>query len=123
MMSSRLRELGFTLPIYSIGGALAFLSVLVFRKRSGVPRWWAAAVFIPFLVWVTISDLADRGRSLANAFVEPAYLGASLSATELLRFLIPHSTELQARKRFGASIVVGVLIAVGFGLWFPILPE
>ena len=66
MMSSRLRELGFTLPIYSIGGALAFLSVLVFRKRSGVPRWWAAAVFIPFLVWVTISDLADRGRSLAT---------------------------------------------------------
>jgi hypothetical protein len=115
--------LAIVLFLYVLGSLFAVFGVIVLHKRSGVPQFWAVTILVPVLVWMIVGKIVGHHGSLSNFFIEPLCLGVAVSVTEVIRLLVPARTEFQARHLFGVAFGLRILLALGFTLWFPILPE
>lgn len=97
--------------------------LLLLRRRSGIRFLESLELFAPLIVWEILSEFVGPGGTLANALMEPFYLGLTVSASQGVRLLFPGGTHLQVRTRFHSSVVFCILVGVGFALLFPDLPE
>ena len=111
------------LPSYALGLAPGLAVLLFARRRSRVRALPSTLLIVPVVVWGILSSLVGPGGTLANALLEPFYLGLTVSAIQGLRLIAPGTTEEQSRARFLISVVLSVVVTLVYVFAFPDLPE
>jgi hypothetical protein len=112
------------IPAYSYLGGLVFglWAALMWPTRLGAPLASLSMFALPLLLWGLLSRLVGPIGALANAIMEPLLLGALASVALIVRILRFREDRL-ASRRYLLSVVAVSLVAIGFVLWFPDLPE
>lgn len=111
------------LRMFLIGLLPGIVGLLIFRRRAGVRPRHAPLFVLPLLVWDFLSTRFGPGGSLTNAFAEPLWLGVSMSALLIVLIVYRSLKNPAGSGTFWAFLLLSCVVAVGFALFFPDLPE
>ena len=90
------------------------------RRRAQWFKWEPIILVVPFAVWVTLTLIDERGKSLAN-LGEDLWLGAAIPVSAMIRIAVGGRLN---RKKLAIAMILLMSVA-GALLWklVPMLPE
>jgi len=112
----------FQLFLYAVPTAIVCLPIVLWF-RSYEWRWWELALPIaPFILWLCLVAISDKGKTLTNAVVEPLLCGCVACVPIMLR-----AAATRWEWRVGLAYCIGLLISCAVTtiiyLEMPPLPE
>ena len=109
--------LAFLIPAAPSAAACWFFG----RRRVTWLKWEYTLLLVPYLIWLLLVMIQDKGKSLSNVAAEPFYLGCGVALACVVRVVIGRKwkEETLAAWLFAACC----LSAIALWAFMPTLPE
>jgi len=108
----------FWLPFLLTAGPVSAACWFFGRNRVRWFKWEYSILITPYVVWLLFVTIAGDGKSLANAFAEPFYLGCGAALASIIRVAVGKKLNQKAT----ASVLFAAVCILAVMLWAFVSP-